>query len=93
MTLEMILIGMLGILAGALVASSIILYGLDHPLVFKGEAALMFEDMGFEPQMAFCPIGSYYISQILIVVVMILLAIIYPVRKIIGMKVVNALRA
>jgi ABC-type lipoprotein release transport system permease subunit len=93
MTMEMILIGMLGILAGAFVASSLILYGVDHPLFFKGEAALMFEDMGFEPQMAFWPIDSYYISQIMIVVFMVLLSIIYPTRKIFGMKVVNALRA
>jgi len=93
MTLEMILIGMLGILAGAAIASSLILYGVDHPLVFKGESALMFEDMGFEPQMAFWPIDSYYISQIVIVISMVLLAIIYPIRKIFGMKVVNALRA
>lgn len=93
MTMEMLLIGALGILAGAFVASSLILYGVDHPLVFKGETALMFEDMGFEPQMAFWPIGSYYISQILIVVSMVLLSIIYPTRKIFGMKVVNALRA
>jgi ABC-type lipoprotein release transport system permease subunit len=93
MTLEMILIGMLGILAGVVIASILILYGIDHPLVFRGEAALMFEDMGFEPQMAFWPVDSYYISQILIVVFMVLLSIIYPTRKIFGMKVVNALRA
>jgi len=93
MTLEMILIGMLGILAGVLIASTLILYGVDHPLVFKGESALMFEDMGFEPQMAFWPIDNYYISQILIVLFMVLLAIIYPIRKIFGMKVVNSLRA
>jgi len=93
MTMEMILIGLLGIMAGAFVASSLILYGVNHPIVFKGEAALMFEDMGFEPQLAFWPIDNYYISQILIVVFMVLLAIIYPTRKIFGMKVVNALRA
>ena len=49
----MVLVGLLGILAGALVSTGIILYGVEHPLVFKGEVALMFEDYGFEPQMAF----------------------------------------
>jgi len=93
MTFEMFFIGLIGILAGALVASVLILYGVDHPLVFKGEMAKMFEDYGFEPQMAFWPIDTYYIWQMIIVACMVLIAIGYPLRKIFGMNVVNALRA
>ena len=93
MTQEMILIGLIGILAGALVASVLILYGVDHPLIFKGEMAKMFEDYGFEPKMAFWPIDTYYIWQMVIVGFMVLISIGYPIRKIFGMKVVNALRA
>jgi len=93
MTLEMLLIGLLGIMAGSLVATLIILYGVEHPLIFKGEMAKMFEEYGMEPKMAFWTIDTYYISQILIVVAMVLLALGYPIRKIFGMQVVNALRA
>lgn len=93
MTLEMILIGLLGLLAGVVIASIIILYGVDHPFIFKGEMALMFEEYGMEPRLAFFPISTYYISQIIIVLAMVLLAIVYPLRKIFSMKVVNALRA
>ncbi len=93
MTLEMFLIGLLGILAGTLVASVLILYGVDHPLIFKGEMAKMFEDYGFEPKMAFWPIDTYYIWQMVIVGIMVLIAIGYPLRKIFRLKVVNALRA
>jgi ABC-type lipoprotein release transport system permease subunit len=93
MTLEMLLIGFLGIMAGALVASILILYGVEHPLIFKGETAKIFEEYGMEPKMAFWAIDTYYISQILIVVLMVLLAIVYPMRKIFGMNLVNALRA
>jgi ABC-type lipoprotein release transport system permease subunit len=93
MTLEMLLIGLLGVLCGVAVASVLILYGLDHPIIFKGETAKMFEEYGMEPKMAFMTIGAYYISQIVIVLAMVLLAIGYPLRKIFGMKVVNALRA
>lgn len=93
MTLEMLLIGFLGVLGGVFVASVLILYGVDHPIIFKGETAKMFEEYGMEPKMAFWTIGSYYISQIMIVLAMVLLAIVYPLRKIFGMKVVNALRA
>ena len=93
MTLEMLLIGLLGILAGVVVASLLILYGVEHPLIFKGEMAKMFEDYGMEPKMVFWGIDTYYIWQMFIVLAMVLLAIRYPIRKIFGMKVVNALRA
>jgi len=93
MSLEMLLIGLLGILAGAFVASILILYGVDHPIIFKGEMAKMFEEYGMEPKMVFWSIDTYYIWQIVIVAMMVLLAIGYPVRKIFRMKVVNALRA
>ena len=93
MTLEMFLIGLLGLLGGAAVATVLILYGVDHPIIFKGETAKMFEEYGMEPKMAFWTIDSYYISQMVIVMTMVILAIAYPLRKIFGMKVVNALRA
>jgi len=93
MSFEMLLIGLLGILGGALVATAIILYGVDHPLIFKGEMAKMWEDYGFEPKMVFWGIDTYYIWQIVIVALMVFLSLLYPVRKIFGMKVVNALRA
>jgi ABC-type lipoprotein release transport system permease subunit len=93
MTMEMLLIGLIGILAGALVASIVILYGVEHPLIFKGETAKIFEEYGMEPKMAFWNIDTYYIWQMVIVAFMVLMAIGYPMRKIFGMKVVNALRA
>ena len=93
MTLEMLLIGMLGILAGAAVATLLILYGVEHPLIFKGEMAKMFEEYGMEPKMVFWSIDTYYIWQMVIVALMVFLALGYPIRKIFGMKVVNALRA
>jgi len=93
MSFEMFLIGLLGILGGAVVATLVILYGVDHPLIFKGEIAKMWEDYGFEPKLVFWGIDTYYIWQMVIVALMVFLALLYPVRKIFGMKVVNALRA
>ena len=93
MTLEMLLIGLIGMLSGALVATMIILYGVDHPIIFKGAMAKMFEDYGMEPMMAFLGINTYFLWQIFIVAIMVLLSIVYPLSKIFKMKVVNALRA
>jgi ABC-type lipoprotein release transport system permease subunit len=93
MTLEMLLIGFLGILAGSFVGSLVIFYGVEHPIIFKGAWAKMFEDFGMEPVMAFEGINFYFLWQMVIVALMVLLSIGYPLRKIFGMKVVNALRA
>lgn len=93
MTLEMFFIGFIGIAAGSLIAILIIMYGLDHPIVFKGAMAKTYEDFGIEPVMAFKGIDFYFIWQVIIVSLMVLLSMIYPLRKIFGMKVVNALRA
>ena len=93
MTMEMFFIGLLGILGGSVIAILIILYGVDHPIVFKGEMAKMYEDFGMEAVMAFQGIDFYFIWQMIIVSLMVILSMIYPLRKIFGMKVVNALRA
>lgn len=90
---EMLYIGLLGLLAGAFVGSLVISYGVQHPLVFKGDFALMFEDYGMEPVMKFQPMDSYFLSQSIIVGVMVGVSLIYPVRKVLELKVVNALRA
>ena len=82
MTLEMFLIGLLGLLGGAAVATVLILYGVDHPIIFKGETAKMFEEYGMEPKMAFWTIDSYYISQMVIVMTMVILAIAYLFREV-----------
>lgn len=92
-TQEMILIGLLGILAGTAIATVVILYGVEHPIIFRGEMAKIYEDYGLEPKMVFWSIDTYYIWQMAIVGLMVLLSISYPLRKIFGMKVVNALRA
>jgi ABC-type lipoprotein release transport system permease subunit len=93
MTIEMLLIGIIGMAAGSLIATLLILYGVDHPIVFKGEMAKMYEDFGMDPVMAFEGINFYFIWQLFIVCLMVMLSMIYPLRKIFGMKVVNSLRA
>jgi ABC-type lipoprotein release transport system permease subunit len=93
MTLEMFYIGLLGILAGSIVAMGIIFYGLDHPIIFKGELAKMMEEYGMEAMMVFQGPDTYFLWQMFIVALMVVIAIGYPLRKIIGLQVVNALRA
>jgi len=92
-TLEMLYVGFLGILGGCAVAIPVILYFVGHPIIFKGEFAKMWDDYGFEPMLVFQGIDLYFLWQMFIVALMVFIAIGYPVRKILGLKVVNALRA
>ena len=90
---EMVYIGLLGTLAGIVIGFIVISFGVDHPLVFKGEMAVMFEEYGFEPMIVFNPVDVYFLWQVFIVLLMVLISLVHPVRKILKLEVVNALRA
>jgi len=91
--IEMFYIGLLGIVSGAAAAVPVIFYGYYHPIRFTGELASMYEDYGMEPVMPFLPPGWYFLWQSVIVAIIVLIAVIYPVRKISKMQIVNSLKA
>lgn len=91
--LEMLYIGVLGMISGALAALPVIIYGYYHPIRFSGEIGKMYEDYGMEPVMPFLPVDWYFLWQMIVVSIIVLIAIIYPTRKILGLNVVKSLRA
>ena len=93
LTLEMICMGLLGILSGVAAALPVIIIGQYNPIRFSGEMAKMYEDYGLEPVMKFMPVDTYFLWQSMVVGIMVLIAIIYPVRKIFKMELVNSLKA
>lgn len=93
MVYEMLFVGLLGILAGVAVALPSIIYGYYHPIRFSSNMARIWEDYGFEPVMAFQWIDRYFIWQSVVVGLIVLIAVLYPVRKIFKLKEVNALKA
>jgi len=92
-TYEMIYIGLMGIASGIILALPAIFYGYYHPIRFTGEMAKMYEDYGMEPVMPFMPVDWYFMWQSVVVTIIVFIAIIYPVRKIQKMEVVNSLKA
>lgn len=92
-SLEMLYIGLIGIFAGMLTGAIGITIGVYNPIVFKGEMALMFQEYGMEPKLVFAGVGTYFLWQSFIVGLMVLISLVHPVRKILGLEVVNALRA
>lgn len=92
-SLEMLLIGLLGVAAGVAGSLPIVFLGYVRPLRFTGEMAKMYEDYGFDPVMPMLLPDTYYLWQVVIVLMILLVAIAFSVRKVFRMNVINALRA
>jgi putative ABC transport system permease protein len=90
---EMLLIGFLGLAAGVIASLPLVFYGHAHPLKFTGEMGRMYSDYGFDPVMPTMLPDTYYLSQVIIVTVILIIAISFCTRKIFRINVINALRA
>lgn len=91
MMLETILIGIVGVATGIVASIPAIGYFIYHPIRFTGEAARMFEELGFEPVMYFSMAPSIFVTQAVIVLIMTLLIGVYPVVHLGRMQVMKAL--
>ena len=92
-TLEMLLIGLLGVVAGVITSLPLVIYGNVHPLRFTGEIARMYEDYGFEPVMPTMLPGSYYLWQTVVVLIILGIAMAFSARRIFRLNIINAMRA
>jgi ABC-type lipoprotein release transport system permease subunit len=92
-SLEMLLIGFLGLAAGVIASLPFVFYGNIHPIRFTGEMGKMYSDYGFEPVMPTLLPDIYYLWQVVVVLIILLVAILFCIRKIFRINVINALRA
>jgi ABC-type lipoprotein release transport system permease subunit len=92
-SMEMLLIGLLGVVAGVAASLPIVFYGYAKPLRFTGELARMYEDYGFEPVMPMLLPDTYYLWQVVIVLLILSIAIAFSIRKVFKLNIINALRA
>jgi len=90
---EMILLGIFGLVAGLLASVPLITWFYVHPYILRGDLGKMMEDWGWEAVMPTAPVGPYFFWQALIVLSMVLLAVVYPLRKIARLKEIEALRS
>jgi ABC-type lipoprotein release transport system permease subunit len=89
----MFLLGAIGLLCGLAASTPIILYFYYSPIVLKGDLAKMMEDYGWDAVMPTAWFGPYFYWQAIIVGFMILMATLYPLRKISKLKEIEALRS
>jgi ABC-type lipoprotein release transport system permease subunit len=92
-TIEMILIGIQGLIGGLLASTPVILYFYYYPIVLKGDMGKMMEDYGWDAVMPTAWFGPYFYWQAIVVCIMVFLATIYPLRKIGKLKEIEALRS
>lgn len=93
LTIEMFILGAIGLISGLLASVPFILYFYFNPILLKGELGKMMEDWGWDPVMPTAWFGPYFYWQAAVVALMVLLATIYPLRKISKLKEIEALRA
>lgn len=91
--IEMLFIGIIGVLLGMLISLPIIYFFYANPVRLSGEMAQMMEDMGFEAVVPLMWINTYMLWQGIIVALMVVMASIYPLRKVFKLNVVKALKA
>jgi ABC-type antimicrobial peptide transport system permease subunit len=90
--IESILIGLLGVVTGSLACIPIIFYYYYHPIHLTGEMAVVEEGYGFEALICFEKPGLYFLNNGLLVLLIVAISVIYPLRKIIKLNIINALR-
>lgn len=91
--MEVVLIALGGVLAGIVLVSPLMWYFSEHPIVFTGEYAEVYENFGMEPILPFKLDLTIMLAQASIVFILTTVMSIYAFFKIKGLKSVKAMRA
>jgi putative ABC transport system permease protein len=90
--LEMIFIGLTGVAGGVVASLPIMLYYSVHPIHLTGNMAKTFINYGIEPLMPLAFKPAFILGNVIIVLIIVSITCYYPVRKILKLNVVEALR-
>lgn len=90
--IEMLFLGLIGILSGMLASIPVILYGYYFPVKLTGSMRDMMLEMGIDPVLPFAWFDGYLFMQGLVVFCMILVVCIYPLRVILKLNAIEAIR-
>lgn len=90
--IESLLIATLGIAMGLAVALPLIAWFTRHPIRLSGDAARMMLELGWEPVMPMVLSTELVAGQIAIVLALLLICLVYPITRIVRLKLVNALK-
>ena len=91
MILELLLIALLGVAASMLVCVPIIVFYSRHAITFGGSMGQMMLDYGMPPNFNTYAGADLFTTQAVIVLLIVCIVMIYPVRKILKLKVSESL--
>ena len=91
--MELVLLTSLAVLAGILISLPVMYYFLYNPIQFSGDAVEVMQDFNFEPVMPLSIEGNIFVFQAIAISILSLIAMSYPVIKIMKLDVVNGLRS
>jgi ABC-type lipoprotein release transport system permease subunit len=89
---ETVIIGVTGIIAGVLSSLPVIVYLFFHPIRLKGEAAQAMLEYNIDPVLPVLLEPGYFINQSIIVLLITLLAFVYPLISITRFELIPAMR-
>lgn len=90
--IESVIIGFIGVLAGMALSLPFIGYFHHNPIHLTGEYAEAVLEYNMEPILPFSMEPGFFVNQGIVVIIITLLAVIYPVAVISRLKVVNAIK-
>jgi ABC-type lipoprotein release transport system permease subunit len=79
---ELLLMSFIGVLAGLGISYPVAVWFHFHPIRMSGEMAKAYTDYGMEPVMPTSTDASIFVSQIVVILIIVLIAACYPVGKI-----------
>jgi ABC-type lipoprotein release transport system permease subunit len=93
LALEMLIMGILGILGGIALSIPVAWLGYVHPITLTGQMAESLIQYGMEPIMPMAWEAGYFINQTLVALLIIIAAVILPVWNVTRLRVTKALRS
>jgi ABC-type antimicrobial peptide transport system permease subunit len=92
MFIESVTIGLVGVISGVALSIPVIFYFYLHPIKLTGEMAEAVLEYNMEPVMPFAMEPSMFINQSIVVMIITMLAAVYPLAVISRFKVINAIK-
>lgn len=90
---EMMFMGLIGVFLGTLFSTPLIYILHKNPIRLTGEMEQMMESYGIEPLLPLAWLDNYTLWQCLIVILMVIVSCTIPLRKVLKLKPVQALKA
>jgi len=91
--IELFFLTILAVIAGILISLPVMIYYVYNPIEFTGEALDAMKDFNFEPVIPISMDPQIFLFQAISISIISLIAMSYPVIKIMKLDVVNGLRS